>query len=230
MMSSPEVPRELAEPRGEPAPALGSAGRSEVLAGEADSVPGARSVPNPAGCAARRGTPGPGRDQAVMDARTADATRNSPTTPRKDRRNSVRPSAGDTGPALGSAIPKSTKTHRIAENFDVFDFPLSGDELQAIAASPPVSGGGPECSDDLLLLFGVSIPKPEATEKWPGSHAAPGQFRTVGPTCATASDLVLAQRNMTASHLRPISDPRKPHFTAPPQRASSLRRGPAVGV
>jgi hypothetical protein len=43
-------------------------------------------VPNPAGCAARRGTPGPGRDQAVMDARTADATRNSPTTPRKDRR------------------------------------------------------------------------------------------------------------------------------------------------
>ena len=44
MMSSPEVPRELAEPRGEPAPALGSAGRSEVLAGEADSVPGAQRL------------------------------------------------------------------------------------------------------------------------------------------------------------------------------------------
>jgi len=43
MMSSPEVPRELAEPRGEPAPALGS-GRSKVLAGEADSVPVAQRL------------------------------------------------------------------------------------------------------------------------------------------------------------------------------------------
>jgi diketogulonate reductase-like aldo/keto reductase len=58
-----------------------------------------------------------------------------------------------------SAIPKSTKPHRIAENFDVFDFELSADELQAIDALDTGKGGGPEYADELLLSFGVSIPE-----------------------------------------------------------------------
>ena len=43
-----------------------------------------------------------------------------------------------------SAIPKSTKPHRIAENFDVFDFDLSGGELSAIDALDTGERGGPE--------------------------------------------------------------------------------------
>jgi diketogulonate reductase-like aldo/keto reductase len=43
-----------------------------------------------------------------------------------------------------SAIPKSTKPHRIAENFDVFDFELSADELQAIDALD-TAAAGPWC-------------------------------------------------------------------------------------
>jgi diketogulonate reductase-like aldo/keto reductase len=57
-----------------------------------------------------------------------------------------------------SAIPKSTKPHRIAENLDVFDFELSADELQAIDALDTATAG-PEYSDELLLSFGVSIPE-----------------------------------------------------------------------
>jgi diketogulonate reductase-like aldo/keto reductase len=55
-----------------------------------------------------------------------------------------------------SAIPKSTKPHRIAENIDIFDFELSADELQAID-SLDTGNGGPEYTDDLLLSFGISI-------------------------------------------------------------------------
>jgi diketogulonate reductase-like aldo/keto reductase len=58
-----------------------------------------------------------------------------------------------------SAIPKSTKAHRIAENFDIFNFELSADELHDIDALDTGAGGGPEYSDDLLLSFGVSIPE-----------------------------------------------------------------------
>jgi diketogulonate reductase-like aldo/keto reductase len=58
-----------------------------------------------------------------------------------------------------SAIPKSTKPHRIAENFDVFDFELSADELKAIDALDAGKGGGPELTDADIEAFGMSIPE-----------------------------------------------------------------------
>jgi diketogulonate reductase-like aldo/keto reductase len=58
-----------------------------------------------------------------------------------------------------SAIPKSTKAHRIAENIDIFDFELTADDLQAIDALDTGKSGGPEFTDEFLLSFGVSIPE-----------------------------------------------------------------------
>ena len=42
------------------------------------------------------------------------------------------------------AIPKSVKPHRIAENFDVFDFALDADEVAAIDALDKGVRGGPD--------------------------------------------------------------------------------------
>ena len=42
------------------------------------------------------------------------------------------------------AIPKSVKPHRIAENFDVFDFSLTADEVAAIDALDKGVRGGPD--------------------------------------------------------------------------------------
>ena len=58
-----------------------------------------------------------------------------------------------------SVIPKSTKTHRIAENFDVFDFALGEDELAAVDGLDTGRRGGPEPTDITLEKFGRPIPE-----------------------------------------------------------------------
>ena len=58
-----------------------------------------------------------------------------------------------------SAIPKSTRPERIAENFDVFDFHLDTAELAAIDALDRGVRGGPEPEAITLETFGREIPE-----------------------------------------------------------------------
>lgn len=58
-----------------------------------------------------------------------------------------------------SAIPKSVNPERIRENFDVFDFQLSEDELRQIDALDRGVRGGPEPEMVTLATFGREIPE-----------------------------------------------------------------------
>ena len=63
-------------------------------------------------------------------------------------------------PTAGSlSDPESIKPARIAENFDIFDFTLSNEELAAIDALDTGVRGGPDPETITLEQYGRPIPE-----------------------------------------------------------------------
>jgi hypothetical protein len=70
-----------------------------------------------------------------------------------------------------AAIPKSTRSQRIGENFDIFDFELTDSELTAVDGLDTRRRGGPQPADITLPAFGRPTPRTEQIFDPPDAQA-----------------------------------------------------------